>query len=202
MDYRKSIADTPDRAYRGHKNKRIKELLAENPSMTMAEASKTFMIELHELKARKRQLLKDFAPEKAKEPYERMAATIKANNAKESRKKFADMDYLEQQEAKRRARKGLPPLNDQVVIPLSPEGLIPYSKVLTNVKEAAKPAHIKEAFIEAFNTLQLPENEPFSLTAWAKMNPSQFYLLITKLIPQQAADEKNLPFQIKNITFE
>jgi len=202
MDYRKSVAPTPDRAYRGHKNRRIKELLDANPTMTLAEASRLFMTELREVQAQKRQLLKDFAPEKAKEPYEKMAATIKANNAKEGRKKFADMDYLEQQEAKRRARKGLPPLNDQVVIPLTAEGLIPYSKVLTNVKDAAKPAHIKEAFIETFNALQAPGNEPFSLTAWAKMNPSQFYLLVTKLIPQQAADEKNLPFQIKNITFE
>jgi hypothetical protein len=194
--------EKPNRVYRGHKVKRINELMEENPNLTLAEASKIFMAELRVLQARKRELLKDFAPEKAKEPYLKMRETAEENIKKEMQRKWADMDYLEQQEARRRARKGLPPLNDQVVIPLLQNGSISPSKVLNNIEECKKPTHIKDAFIETFNTLQLPENEPFSLTAWAKMNPSQFYLLVTKLIPQQTPDEKNAPLQIKSITFE
>lgn len=180
----------------------LKKIMEENPELSIAEASSVMMKQLHEKQRLKRELLKDFAPEKAREPIDKMLRTREKIKTQNKQKLLADMDFLDREEIKRRARKGLPPLKDQVIIPLSPEGNIPYAKVLNNISDMQKPAHIKEAFINTFNALQESGNEPYSLTAWAKLNPSQFYLLISKLIPQQAADEKNLPLQVKSITFE
>lgn len=180
----------------------LKKIMDENPELSIAEASSVMMKQLHEKQRLKRELLKDFAPEKAREPIDKMLRTREKIKTQNKQKLLADMDFLDREEIKRRARKGLPPLKDQVIIPLSPEGNIPYAKVLNNISDMQKPAHIKEAFINTFNVLQESGNEPYSLTAWAKLNPSQFYLLISKLIPQQAADEKNLPLQVKSITFE
>lgn len=180
----------------------LKKIMDENPELSIAEASSVMMKQLHEKQRLKRELLKDFAPEKAREPIDKMLRTREKIKTQNKQKLLADMDFLDREEIKRRARKGLPPLKDQVIIPLSPEGNIPYAKVLNNISDMQKPAHIKEAFINTFNALQESGNEPYSLTAWAKLNPSQFYLLISKLIPQQAADEKNLPLQVKSITFE
>lgn len=180
----------------------IKRLMAENPGMTHAEASAEIIKRLHEAQAKKRELLKDFAPEKYRGPIDKMLETREKAKTQNRKKLLAEMDFLDREEIKRRERKGLPPLKDQVIIPLTPQGSIPYSQVLNNIQDMKKPAHIKEAFIETFNALQESGNEPYSLTAWAKLNPSQFYLLISKLIPQQAADEKNLPLQVKSITFE
>lgn len=181
---------------------RLKQIMDENPELSITEANAKLMAELREMQAKKRELLKDFAPEKAREPIDKMLQTREKQKTQNKKRLLADMDLLDREEVKRRARKGLPPLKDQVIIPLSPEGNIPYAKVLNNISDMQKPAHIKEAFINTFNALQEPGNEPYSLTAWAKLNPSQFYLLISKLIPQQAADEKNLPLQVKSITFE
>lgn len=192
--------------YKSNKAKGIRELMEADPNLSLAEASGIFMARLRELSAKKRELLNDFAPElvakKKREAVDKMMHTVSVNKKQVRRKMMADMDILERAEFKRRERKGLPPLKDNIVAPLNKDGLIPYSAVLNNIDDAKKPTHIKDAFIETFNTLQLPENEPFSLTAWAKMNPSQFYLLVTKLIPQQTPDEKNAPLQIKSITFE
>ena len=180
----------------------LKKIMDENPNLSLAEASKVIIDRMHEAQRLKRELLKDFAPEKAREPIDKMLETRKEITQREKRKLLADMDYLEKLEIKRRAKKGLPPLNDQVIIPLTVNGNMSPTKVLANIQEMQKPAHIKEAFIATFNALQESGNEPYSLTAWAKLNPSQFYLLISKLIPQQAVDEKNLPLQVKSITFE
>lgn len=189
-------------ASRRGKMTQIRKIMEENPELSLTEASSLFMKRLHEAQAKKRELLKDFAPEKAREPIDKMLETREKKQNLNKKRLLADMDILDREEIKRRARKGLPPLKDQVIIPLTPQGSIPYSQVLNNIQDMKKPAHIKEAFIETFNALQESGNEPYSLTAWAKLNPSQFYLLISKLIPQQAADEKNLPLQVKSITFE
>jgi hypothetical protein len=178
-------------ASRRGKMTQIRKIMEENPELSLTEASSLFMKRLHEAQAKKRELLKDFAPEKAREPIDKMLETREKKQNLNKKRLLADMDILDREEIKRRARKGLPPLKDQVIIPLTPQGSIPYSQVLNNIQDMKKPAHIKEAFIETFNALQESGNEPYSLTAWAKLNPSQFYLLISKLIPQQAADEKN-----------
>jgi hypothetical protein len=46
---------------------------------------------------------------------------------------------------------------------------------------------VKEAFVEAFGKLQLKKD--VNLTEWGAKNPTEFYRLCTKLIPQ-AVDAK------------
>lgn len=193
--------EKPKRIVTG-RNAKLKEVMKANPHLSIAEANSLMMKELREMHAKRREVLKDFAPEKAREPIDKMLQTVEKKKTENKRRILADMDLLEREEVKRRARKGLPQINDQVMIPLSVHGNMDPVKVLTNIQEMQKPAHIKEAFIATFNALQESGNEPYSLTAWAKLNPSQFYLLISKLIPQQAVDEKNLPLNVKSITFE
>lgn len=187
------------RGYTFTKNTAIKKLMAENPKLSLAEASSIYMAQLREIQARKRELLKDFAPHKHKEPYDKMLATRKVREEDKKKRLLADMDIIERADYKRRQRKGLLPLRDQVTLPLNTNGHIPAHKVLNGIPEDQKPASIKQAFVDVFNDLQA--EEPYSLKAWAKMNPSQFYLLITKLLPNpNTTDEK--PITIKSITFE
>lgn len=193
---------TKDKNYTRHfggKDTFIRKIRQENPLLSMAEACSIYMKQLRDLQTLKRELQKDFAPERAAAPYKKMVMTRAIKHQDKKRRTMADMDIIERAEKKRRERKGLLPLRDQVMIPLNNEGSITASKVLNNISDEDKPASIKEAFVDVFNELQTQEH--YSLLAWAKLNTSQFYLLITKLIPQQSPDTEK-PISIKSITFE
>ena len=192
---------TKSKKYGALKNIQIKRILEANPELSLAEASSRHMTYLRECQAKKRELLKDFAPEKAQIPIDKMLYTTNVRKKDRERKLLAEMDFYERQEYNRRKRKGLPPIRDQVTIPLNAFGGITPSKVLNNIADDEKPASIKEAFQYVFMELQAPHNEPYSLMAWAKLNPTQFYLLITKLIPSPTGTDDK-PITIKSITFE
>lgn len=61
---------------------------------------------------------------------------------------------------------------------------------------------VKQAFEAAFADLQPDSANPAHLVNWAKANPSDFYRIASKLIPEQVSGDLNLQVLVTKYTPE